>query len=82
MNVAVVVVVVVIVIGEGTVLGVNVGHPNVTNGDIVAYSSARATRSSQITLGGLISFIIKNHVSTISVIKERNGHSNVIILLS
>jgi len=43
---------VLIVEGEGTVLGVNLGHPTVTNGDCAGYGLdyARATRSSQITL--------------------------------
>ena len=39
---------VVIVEGKGPVLGVNLGRPVVTNGT--------ATRSSQITLGGLVTF--------------------------
>jgi len=40
----------VIVEGEVTVLAVNLGRPTVTNGTLLR-SCARATRSSQITLG-------------------------------
>jgi len=45
---------VVIVEEEGAVLGVNLGCFIVTNGDFVAYSYARVTRCSQMTLGELV----------------------------
>jgi len=42
---------------EGAVLGVNLGRTIVTNGDLL-HSCARATPSSQMTLGGLVIIII------------------------
>jgi len=44
---------VVIVEGDEAVFGVNVGRPIKTNGTLLR-SCARTTRSSQITLGGLV----------------------------
>ena len=48
---------VVIVEGEGAVLGMNLGHPIVTNGTFF-HSCARATCSSHISLGGLVVFVV------------------------
>ena len=44
----------VIVEWEGALIGVNLGHPIVTCMGTSLHSCARTTRSSQITLGGLV----------------------------
>ena len=42
---------VLIVEGKGAVVGVNLGCPIVTSGDLLLHSCARVTTSSQTTLG-------------------------------